>query len=158
MKCYYHEERDSVGRCTECGKELCKECVDIYNPPLCTDCAAQISKEHKYDLIKRILTSILCVIGGFFLYAIFGAELMPSVPLPVMLLLFAGLPYGWDLLDKSSSNVFVLLPGIGWLIYMAFKLALAFCIGWIVLVVEMIKIIVEIIQHKRLSAYIKSNR
>lgn len=77
MKCYYHEDRDAVGTCQDCGKALCRDCASKYTPVLCPDCAqrrqnqrvanqqerkrkhlASVEKEFKSTLIPA------CVIGG----------------------------------------------------------------------------------------------
>lgn len=41
MKCFYHQDRDAVAQCVDCGKFLCKECADAYSPCLCEDCASK---------------------------------------------------------------------------------------------------------------------
>ena len=38
MKCFYHEDREAVSQCVDCGKFLCKECASKYKPILCDDC------------------------------------------------------------------------------------------------------------------------
>lgn len=72
MKCFYHEKKDAVGQCRECGKGLCKECV-TKNSGICEDCyfdkkAQNIDFEHENILIsltnyrKTIIKSL--VVGG----------------------------------------------------------------------------------------------
>jgi hypothetical protein len=38
MSCFYHHDRDSVGSCKSCGKDLCSECaVDLGKGLACRD-------------------------------------------------------------------------------------------------------------------------
>jgi hypothetical protein len=41
MECYYHEGREAVGKCVDCGKTLCRECFDLWDNHMCDACNAK---------------------------------------------------------------------------------------------------------------------
>ena len=47
MKCFYHEERNAVATCKECGKALCKECASKHSPVYCDECFSRLTAESK---------------------------------------------------------------------------------------------------------------
>ena len=39
MKCYYHNDREVIAACTECGRFICEECkVNINGKAVCKSC------------------------------------------------------------------------------------------------------------------------
>lgn len=52
MKCYNHPDRDSVATCQKCGKFLCKECADKYQPFLCDNCYKELRQKEIDDLVS----------------------------------------------------------------------------------------------------------
>lgn len=68
---------------------------------------------------------------------ILGYNFFPAeMPLSVKLMygyIFAGLPWGWSVLNRITPNFFLFLPFIGWVLYFIFKLAIAMFIGEFVL-------------------------
>lgn len=88
MKCFYHHERDAVGRCQTCGKGVCPECaVDLGTRTTCHGaCEAEARKtmaimdrldrdlsSRKSILARTRTTDIICSLGyllsgGIFLY------------------------------------------------------------------------------------------
>lgn len=52
MKCYYHDEREANFKCVECGKHLCKECIENDNGKIiCKECAGLES--YNEDIKKK---------------------------------------------------------------------------------------------------------
>ena len=49
MKCYYHEDRDAVATCQNCGKGLCKECASKHIPCYCPDCWNRMQEQRKIE-------------------------------------------------------------------------------------------------------------
>lgn len=47
MKCYYHPDRDAVGQCEICHKNLCRECIDTtgLEKPVCLECGIKLSDQ-----------------------------------------------------------------------------------------------------------------
>lgn len=79
MKCYFHEDKEAVGRCQDCGRYLCRECAAKYEPRiLCDLCAEQRRKTHeertkvgfeeveKYCIKGLIVSGIALVFGLIF--------------------------------------------------------------------------------------------
>lgn len=156
MKCYYHVEREGAGQCNQCGKILCKECMDIYKPPLCTECATSRNSANRFNLIKDIILSIaMMIIGGYMYFTIYANDGFNLFVLLFTILIFGGIPYGWSALNKITPNIFLIMPIIGWLIYFILKLVLAFCIGWLFFIIKIGQIIYGVIQNKQMSEYIK---
>lgn len=111
MKCFYHENKDAVGQCRNCGKGLCKECV-INNNGICKDCyfdskAENIDTTHENIFValtnykKSIIKSL--VLGGIF-GVIFEIFLVGLCQVPTSeffgLLLFFFIPSGYMTLTK----------------------------------------------------------
>lgn len=114
MKCFYHENKDAVGQCQDCGKGLCKNCITEYNG-LCKDCyfknrANQIDDVHasidtqlrnyRVDIIKSFIIGGI----GFIIMLIFllGFVKMPidSFGALVVTIFFAFIPLGFRTLTK----------------------------------------------------------
>ena len=149
MKCYYHNDRDGVGQCNECGKVLCKECMDIYTPPLCTECAGTRNNTNKVNAIGQIILTIIAMAFGAYMYFVIGGS-----PLIIYIIMWGGVPFGWSALNKITPRVFLILPGIGWIIYFVVKLMIAMYIGWILLLIKIIKNIYTLVKSKKMDSYI----
>jgi hypothetical protein len=52
---------------------------------------------------------------------------------------FAGLPWGWRVLDRITPRVFLVMPLVGWAFYFAVKLTLASWVGVVALPVFVFK-------------------
>lgn len=115
MRCYYHEERYAVATCKECNKFLCKNCFEISNNGLCSDCCNSVKNEEKIEKIqfsndleelkaskyfyykKRIIwfLSIFLIgfISGFFIFPMNNNEFTKSVNLYQYFKLYLQLGY-----------------------------------------------------------------
>lgn len=136
--CYKHTKHYSVVNCNKCGRALCQECADKFNPPICTECAKAYSKDIKWSMIKNIALSII--------FMIIGIVVIES---PAGILL-AGIPYGWSILNKMTPSMFLWLSWIGWIVYFAIKLVLAYTIGLIALPIMLFKWILEIVKVNKI--------
>ena len=58
MTCYHHRGREVVVPCAQCGAQLCRECAQLYDQPLCGSCASRGYAELKADLQKLIIIGI----------------------------------------------------------------------------------------------------
>lgn len=58
-----HRKKTAVAKCTDCGKGLCKECADMYEPILCHSCYEKRKSNERsfwvFSLIACIVTFIL---------------------------------------------------------------------------------------------------
>lgn len=71
MKCYVHPEVDSVGICTNCGKNVCSGCaVEINGKTVCKNCVQASSKQtyvkRKEPLLSLILSFLIPGLGQIY--------------------------------------------------------------------------------------------
>lgn len=149
MKCFCHHDRDAVAQCSECGKFLCSECAEVWEPPLCPSCGKSISSYNKSSAAASlILTAILFVLGCLFTgymyfssdstFYSFGEKIFGTVFYGYMI---AALPAGWKALSGLTSKFFLVLPVVGWAFYFGIKIALSAIVGLVMLPVETVKAI-----------------
>lgn len=111
MKCFYHENKDAVGQCKNCGKGLCKECITKYQN-ICQDCyfdykAQSIDEGHEniYVALTEYRKNIIGTLikGGIF-GVIFEIFLIAFCQVPLSeffaLLLFFFIPVGYITISK----------------------------------------------------------
>ena len=132
MKCYFHEDRETVATCKRCGKGLCKECASKYTPCLCDSCFSAIQQEKeaqtqrtesdrkrrhiaalvdtRAEFLKTALVGI--ALGIFLLYIrmqssdVTGMELGDKiVTLGFALGLGFCLPFGWNFVTYLQSRI-----------------------------------------------------
>ena len=72
----------------------------------------------------------------------------------VVAIFMGGIPYGWNALSKLTSNIFLFLPIIGWLIYFVIKATLSLFIGWFFFIVKIVKIILHMRHNQKMKSYI----
>ena len=58
MKCYYHNDREVIAACTECGRFICEECkVNINGKAVCKSCVenniCNSNQRNKYNTYKN---------------------------------------------------------------------------------------------------------
>lgn len=161
MKCYYHEERDAVATCKNCGKALCKECASKNNPCMCSECIEkeknqkirdkEIKRQQalidtKAEYITAIIKGILSVIIMRILFQILGIDIYNWYE--TLMLFF--LPFGWAILTYLEQFLPPLfLNGLFYLVYIILKFAFSLIIGIFAFAFQTIKFIIKIIYHKR---------
>ena len=130
MKCAYHNNVDAVATCKTCGVGLCSTCARTISPPQCISCyrdnLVNRKKEVKNSLVKEAVFAAMALVVGLIFMTRGGVplgEIWGSV------LLCAGIPMGWNFLNKITPNIFLFLPWIGWLIYFAAKALLSMMVG-----------------------------
>ena len=159
MRCALHPDREATGICVDCGKALCQECSNKFKPVLCPDCAEARNKQE----LKKVVT-VLCISIIFFIIA-WNIEGSSGFSLSnrymafrVLAALFiAGVPWGWITLNKLTPNVFLVLPGIGWIMYFITKLILSFIIGIFAMIIKNIYYIYKLVKYLKTEKYIKSH-
>lgn len=137
MNCAQHVQTPAVGQCHQCGRGLCGECLNAYEPPTCPNCVGGLVKEEKSSATKELVVSAIL----FFFGASIGCEAGKSDPFlgtnafvsgMVMGYTFAAVPWGWRSLTAITPRVFLFLPLAGWVAYFVIKLSLAVMVGFFV--------------------------
>ncbi len=128
MKCAGHVALDAVGTCNVCGKGLCSECVSIFTPPLCSNCALA----HNRSVATSLWTHLALMAG---LFGVALAVLIGKVPVLSAIgyaLMVAFFPSGWSFLGRYfSPSGGYLFPMARW-INLLFQTAVAALIGIVV--------------------------
>lgn len=147
MKCYYHNDRDAVAQCCECGRGLCKECTDRFDKPLCEKCGNAIITKKQEEIKRAINRQIeadrdnrirskedakkwltVCFISMFvfgFLYYSLAREVSTSLSTSTAKVLFVAIGVYMGLAitiaTKRSFNpkaaALLAIPLIGWIIF-----------------------------------------
>lgn len=154
MKCAFHPNQDATGQCTDCGRMLCHSCTNKYQPVLCEHCA---DVRERTEIDKFIITFIISVV--LFIWAIKN-ENSSSYNLDLLLtyaFLVAGLPFGWLTLNKFKFDAFVVMPFIGWIIYIIIKLVLSALVGGFAMIFQIFIFTPRIILYNRAHRIINSN-
>lgn len=116
MKCAQHVEFDAVGTCNSCGRGLCPECVSVFTPPLCGNCALAHNKGVSKSLwVQLALMAVLFVVG-----LILFVGKLPITSAIMFSLMAAFFPSGWNFLGRYFS------PSGGYIYPMARWMNLAF--------------------------------
>lgn len=151
MNCYNHLERPAVGQCTRCGKFLCKECTVEASTVLCRNCygysyneyQANIEQDRRNQKNNITLSSIVFIISCsiiLLMYVLGIGKFYPITLIPASIwgLALAGIPYGWRKLNGTKLNVILVLPLIGWIIYVAIKLQVSCWFGWFLFIKDIL--------------------
>ena len=151
MKCFYHEDRDAVATCKNCGKFLCKTCAEAHTPCLCEDCFDLLRREkvqrvrtqeqqrrQKYvDALVNTRSEFFrtCVIGvvlsGLLTILVTSGGGLELTQLLTFGLLFFFIPFGWKLLTYFQSFFPVAIFGtLGfWAIWILVKGLISIFVG-----------------------------
>ncbi len=152
MKCHQHYDNDAVSQCVDCGRGLCPKCTSRWTIPICDSCNLNRASNEKKAIIRNIILMIPLFILG---YNFFAGEM----PLSVKLMygyIFAGLPWGWSVLNRITPNVFLFLPIFGWIVYFVLKLGIAMLIGEFVLPYKIYTFIRDYKKAQTIQSQIKS--
>ena len=101
MNCFNHTQEPAVAQCSDCGKGLCSECAERYQPILCTPCFQKRKRSEIWRSIFSLLFLIALFVIGFrwnFL-ATKGVEDMRWMSGYVLMAIWSG--YLW----KSHTNL-----------------------------------------------------
>ena len=116
MNCCQHKERRAAGRCVDCGRALCKECMRRWKPALCDDCAeirCSSAEEPARGTVK--LSCFLGLAGG----SVCALLLFRSVGIKAFLValavayVLAGIPFGWSEISRKSTISLLRIPVLG---------------------------------------------
>lgn len=69
QRCFHHESREAVGRCPECGRTFCRECLTEHDDRvLCSSCLKRLDQSAAAaPRRRRSLVPALQVVAGFIL-------------------------------------------------------------------------------------------
>lgn len=163
--CYKHRDQKAVAVCSRCGKKLCSECSSKIYPPLCEECIHQTFRQLCYDIIIRqcVLSAVgitLFFISFFLLDTSFIQNIYnyhSIIDRTIISVMFAGMPFGWNLLSKYTSKSGVQFSTIGWCFYIVLKLIVSWAIGIFTVIINLGKIIRKAIQElaatKKITLY-----
>ena len=65
MNCFDHTKEPAVAQCSDCGKGLCPECAERYQPILCTPCFQKRKRSEIWRSIFSLLFLIALFVIGF---------------------------------------------------------------------------------------------
>ncbi len=107
MNCKNHIDTPAVGQCSNCGAGLCHDCMSVFEPPLCYECAKQIyledAKLQRKILFSFIASGILGVIIGIIVCV--SMELNPGMyVLGIVWGFMAGSSYGMAIIANRGSK------------------------------------------------------
>lgn len=129
MKCYNHTDRDAVSQCSDCGRGLCHECTNFYSMPICKHCYLSRVNTNQESITKTLLLmAVLFIIGFCTSFSEHSSVIMGLLSGYVL----AGIPWGWNILNMITPQMFLFMSVLGWIIYFCMKLSLAAFIGWFV--------------------------
>lgn len=158
MNCYNHPTQTAVAQCQDCGKGLCTQCATTYSIPICNSCNKSRISSERNRIIKELLFTFIFGVGVaylngkyiFFKDASFSLETTIFYYI-IFTYIFAGIVSGWKTLTAITPRMFLVLPIIGWLIYFALKLFLAFWVGLIMFPIRTIRNIVRLVKIQKIA-------
>lgn len=126
MECINHPGKQAAGTCTFCGKALCAECLNRFQPPACEACLIS----HNAGIARRFYIDIGVTATIFLVVFILAvvkntAHWQGGIFLGVIL---ACAYWGWQFISRFSVPV-LFTSGFGLAVYFAIKILLAMCIG-----------------------------
>ena len=152
MICYYHPDREAVGTCPGCGKNLCKDCFDLTTGHYCYDCARNVHDNAKAE-IKGSLIWCSIILAATLIFA-----LMVSLPkffegqiyVGGGLYLFACFVPAWKILGKIADRLLGERVYVGLMLLLAFitKVILAIFLSFVVPVIYLISLFINIHHYK----------
>ncbi len=133
MKCFYHQEKDAVATCQQCGKAVCRDCVVTIdgNKQYCPDCLQLIIESQ-----KKTLASIkwrLIFFGVFFVLGLILSAINGSYGALIACAIIGWLPIAY-FYSKGAPDPYVpvSLEGAGQLAF--FKLIVNAILGFIAVI------------------------
>lgn len=157
MSCYYHSDREPVGTCPTCNKQLCKDCFELTVGHVCYDCAKEIHRQAKSSLKLSTIIAIITVTAG-----IVGIILMSQGGnmnfIGGGIYILACIVPAWKFLSKLANKILGPREYFGLMIFFAFfiKLLLAIFISLVVPFVYIVLAIMSIINYNRVNKDMKN--
>lgn len=160
MKCFYHEEKDAVATCQNCGKGLCKECAEKHTPCLCDECAENIKINQENEKEQRRKDALIDTTSEFIVAIVKGCVAVliwylivnkaMDTPFTISELGIFFLPFGWALftyLEQFLPPIF--LGGVLLWIYLVLKFIVSLILGIPCFIYQVIKFIVKLVSNRK---------
>ena len=136
MECVNHHGASAVGKCQLCGKPLCADCMNRFQPALCEPCLLS----HNESIAKRLIFDIGLTVALFLIVVISMMLKNPAYfRMGVTLGLMLSCAYwGWQFLSRAPIPVvFTSAQGLG--IYFCIKVLLSIFAGFIIAPIQIFK-------------------
>lgn len=152
MKCYNHTDQDIVAQCQVCSRGLCSDCSEIFQSPLCQNCATEQTRLYRNSLLKQLL-----IFGGIFflVFSSMASDHKSHQPLIFCFLVAyaaASVPWGWSATSRITPDVFLIMPVAGWMIYFGFKYMISGIVGFFIAPFKLYRAVRDLIEIGRQSA------
>ncbi|MCR4897665.1 MAG: hypothetical protein K5892_00410 [Acholeplasmatales bacterium] len=156
MSCYYHTDREPIGTCPICNKQLCKDCFELTVGHICFDCSMAMHSEAKKNLIVTCIIAILSIIA-FFVGVILMNKGDNMLWVGGLIYLIACIVPAWRFLGWLANKMFGPREYFGYMILIAFiiKLILAIFISLVVPFVYIILLIIAIVRYVKINKDMK---
>lgn len=143
--CCMHTDRAAVAQCPNCGAYLCLDCYNQYEDHLCENC----TYEKNYVYISKVRNSLIWA-GVLFILGWFIGGVALGWCGVLIGLWAAGLPCGFVF---TNFDFFATadLGYLGTVFYWILRLLIASVVGWIVTIVNIVKLIHAISVQKSLE-------
>lgn len=183
--CSKHKDKKAVSICQSCGNFMCDACDFEYNHKLRLDEIDKMCEELEKNIennLKKDMESLIfeqkcydvviqqCVFLAIGIALFFASFFLLETNFvqniykyhsifdrTIISILFAGMPFGWNFLDKYTSKSKVYFSAISWCFYFVLKLILSWIIGIFVLIVNLAKTtkkaIKQLISEKKITLY-----
>lgn len=151
MECINHAGVPAAGSCQLCGKALCPDCLNRFQPPLCEPCLLA----HNSGVARRLYIDLAVTAAISIGVTICISMNTPNIKTSIMLgLMAAGAYWGWQFLNRFPVPI-VFTTGFGLMTYLLIKVMLSICAGFIVAPWQIFRRIKEIRSINTLKQQIK---
>lgn len=155
MECINHPGVTAAGTCNICGKALCPDCLNRFNPPLCEPCLTT----HNMSVARRLYFDI-GVTAVIFLgvFAVTVTKNPGYWQAGVLFGLMLSCAYwGWQFMGRVSIPI-AFTSGAALFAYLIAKALVALLLGFIVMPWQIAKRIKEITAIKRLKKQLEQGK
>lgn len=143
MNCYNHPKEPAAAICPDCGIGLCATCVGLHAFPVCTRCNGVRKNSEKKQILGELTRTF--GIGLFLALLTLGEGINPLTFMnPILSFFFrfymgSSLMAGWAILNRWTPGGFLILPLIGWVIYLTIKGIVSIYVGMVMLPVRTLR-------------------
>lgn len=154
MSCFFHQNKENVAQCPQCGKYLCRECGSLTTGGLCYACSKQIHDNAKNELIFTIISCIVMIIC-YIVGVIFTTN--ENQNMGILFFTIGGIIPAWKILTRIADRLFGVRAYAGMMLVIAFfvKLILSIFLGFTMIFVYIVKLLINIINYVRISKDMK---
>lgn len=156
MNCYLHTDVSAVATCSQgCGRSLCPDCTEAYDPPTCRECADRIEEgfvaevaQSKSAIIKKMIINALFYIPWIIFISHMGNQADTPYWLIIPFIVWGFFGFRWLMdafLRVTGLTIFNTLQGWGWTYFVG-----SMVVGMFGFIVIPILLIMQFIQLRRL--------